>query len=60
MQLENWSQAKKVALIDELNPSWIAIGDQAFGEQCEMSPPSASLRAGFRPERQMTDALTNA
>ena len=26
-QLKKWSRAKKVALVDELNPSWLDLGD---------------------------------
>jgi putative endonuclease len=32
-QLKNWSRAKKVALINRLNPRWMDIGDQLFKEQ---------------------------
>ena len=31
-QLKKWSRAKKVELINRLNPRWIDIGDQVFGE----------------------------
>jgi predicted GIY-YIG superfamily endonuclease len=31
-QLKKWSRAKKVALINRLNPRWLDIGDQVFGE----------------------------
>ena len=31
-QLKKWSRAKKVELINRLNPRWMDIGDQMFGE----------------------------
>ena len=31
-QLKKWSRAKKVELINRLNPRWMDIGDQVFGE----------------------------
>ena len=31
-QLKKWSRAKKVALINRLNPRWMDIGDQVLGE----------------------------
>jgi len=31
-QLKKWSRAKKVELINRLNPRWMDIGDQVLGE----------------------------
>jgi hypothetical protein len=31
-QLKKWSRGKKVELINRLNPPWMDIGDQVFGE----------------------------
>jgi putative endonuclease len=31
-QLKKWSRTKKVKLINRLNPRWMDIGDQMFGE----------------------------
>jgi len=31
-QLKKWSRAKKVELINRLNPRWMDIGNQLFGE----------------------------
>jgi putative endonuclease len=31
-QLEKRSRAKKIELINRLNPRWIDMGDQVFGE----------------------------
>jgi putative endonuclease len=37
-QLKKWSRAKKVELINRLNPRWIDLGDQVIGEEQPMSP----------------------
>ena len=31
-QLKKWSRAKKIELINRLNPRWMDIGDQVLGE----------------------------
>jgi putative endonuclease len=32
-QLKRWSRAKKVALIAQLNPHWLDLGDAVLGEE---------------------------